>query len=163
MSRKTVIAIVGKIAILTIIASVLFGAWWLWRRLRMGPAVDWNTPGVAAVLVGSLAVLLLAIWWLWWRLPQRQVARLSLKIRDPKARADTEDNFRKTVGQALGGAAVLIGAGTAYLQFTQQQHPARRVQGIPRSPDQQSGRQGLRAARSTRSPCGLAASMLWKA
>jgi hypothetical protein len=29
---------------------------------------------------------------------------------DPMARADTEDNFRKTVGQALGGAAVLIGA-----------------------------------------------------
>src|SRR5262249_8374458 len=39
----------------------------------------------------------------------------------PKDRADTEDNFRKTVGQALGGAAVLIGAGAAYLQFTQQQ------------------------------------------
>ena len=49
------------------------------------------------------------------------MARLALKIRDPKARADTEDNFRKTVGQALGGAAVLIGAGVAYLQFTQQQ------------------------------------------
>ena len=43
------------------------------------------------------------------------------KIRDPKARADVEDNFRKTVGQVLGGAAVLIGAGAAYLQFTQQQ------------------------------------------
>ncbi|MGA8198264.1 MAG: pentapeptide repeat-containing protein [Acetobacteraceae bacterium] len=47
------------------------------------------------------------------------------KIRDPKARADTEDNFRKTVGQALGGAAVLIGAGAAYLQFTQQQQASR--------------------------------------
>jgi hypothetical protein len=44
----------------------------------------------------------------WWQLPQRQVAKLALKIRAPKARADTEDNFRKTVGQALGGAAVLI-------------------------------------------------------
>ncbi len=60
-------------------------------------------------------------WWLWWRLPKREVARLSLKIRDPKARADVEDNFRKTVGQALGGIVVLLGAGSAYLQFSQQQ------------------------------------------
>jgi hypothetical protein len=37
------------------------------------------------------------------------VDRLSLKIRDPKARAEVEDNFRKTVGQLLGGATVLIG------------------------------------------------------
>ena len=44
---------------------------------------------------------------------------------DPKARADAEDNFRKTVGQVLGGAAVLIGAGVAYLQFTQQQQASR--------------------------------------
>jgi hypothetical protein len=46
------------------------------------------------------------------------------QIRDPKARADVEDNFRKTVGQGLGGAAVLIGAGLAYLQFSQQQQTA---------------------------------------
>src|ERR1700722_6865517 len=70
-----------------------------------------------------LAALLLAtaIWWLWWRLPKREAARLALKIRDAKARADVEDNYRKTVGQALGGAAVLLGAGLAYLQFSQQQ------------------------------------------
>jgi uncharacterized protein YjbI with pentapeptide repeats len=75
-----------------------------------------------AMLAGvPLAALLAAIWWLWWQLPQRQVARLALKIRDQKARTDVEDNFRKTVGQALGGAAVLIGAVVAYLQFTQQQ------------------------------------------
>ena len=65
--------------------------------------------------------MLLAAWWLWWRLPKRQVDRLRLTIRDPKARADVEDNFRKTIGQLLGGAAVLIGAALAYLQFTQQQ------------------------------------------
>jgi hypothetical protein len=70
---------------------------------------------VAAVL--ALAVL----WWLSWRLPRQQADRLALKIRDAKARADVEDNFRKTVGQALGGAAVLFGAGLAYLQFSQQQ------------------------------------------
>jgi hypothetical protein len=49
---------------------------------------------------------------------------LRLAIRDPKARAAVEDNFRKTIGQFLGGAAVLIGAGFAYLQFTQQQRSA---------------------------------------
>jgi hypothetical protein len=39
---------------------------------------------------------------------------LRFKIEDSKARADVEDNFRKTVGQLLGGAAVLIGAWLAY-------------------------------------------------
>ncbi len=70
-----------------------------------------------------LAALLLAIavWWLWWRLPKREVARLALKIRDVKTRVDVEDTYRKTVGQALGGIAVLLGAGFAYLQFSQQQ------------------------------------------
>jgi hypothetical protein len=58
-------------------------------------------------------------WWLWWRLPKCQVNRLGLKIRDAKARADAEDNFRKTISQLLGGAAVLVGAVLAYLQFTQ--------------------------------------------
>ena len=73
--------------------------------------------------LATVAALLMvtAIWWLWWRLPKQEVARLSLKIRDAKARVDVEDNFRKTVGQALGGAAVLLGAGLAYLQFSQQQ------------------------------------------
>src|SRR3984957_9246508 len=81
----------------------------------------WITIGLAV-----LAALLLAtaIWWLWWRLPKREAAQLSLKIRDAKARADVEDNYRKTVGQALGGAAVLLGAGLAYLQFAQQQQAA---------------------------------------
>jgi len=67
------------------------------------------------LLTGSAA----AAWWVWWRLPNRQVDRARLP--DPKERADAEDNFRKTSGQLLGGAAVLIGAGIAYLQFTQQQ------------------------------------------
>ena len=80
-----------------------------------------SLPLILLLAVEATLVLLAAIWWLWWRLPGRQVARLSIQIPDPKARADTEDNFRKTVGQALGGAAVLIGAGVAYLQFTQQQ------------------------------------------
>lgn len=75
-------------------------------------------PGL---LPGVVTIVALAAWWLWWRLPKRQVARLRHAIRDPKARTDVEDNFRKTAGQLLGGAAVLIGAGIAYVQFTQQQ------------------------------------------
>src|ERR1700756_3810199 len=80
--------------------------------------------GVIAISIGTGSAILWGAWWLWWRLPKRQVDRLSLKIRDAKARADVEDNFRKTIGQLLGGAAVLIGAGLAYLQFSQQQQTA---------------------------------------
>jgi hypothetical protein len=89
--------------------------------------MHWSIVGALAVGVGIGAVLGGA-WWLWWRLPKRQVDRLSLKIRDPKARADVEDNFRKTIGQLLGGAAVLIGAGVAYLQFSQQQEASHQQQ-----------------------------------
>jgi uncharacterized protein YjbI with pentapeptide repeats len=71
------------------------------------------------VVVSVIAAL--AFWW-WW--PRWQVNRLALEIRDPKARADVEDNFRKTVGQLLGGAAVLFGAWLAFLQFSQQQQTA---------------------------------------
>src|ERR1700739_2148956 len=74
-----------------------------------------------AIIAAELLALPWGIWWLWWRLPQRQVARLAISISDPKARADAENNFRRTVGQALGGAAVLIGVGVAYLQLMRQQ------------------------------------------
>ncbi len=67
-------------------------------------------------------VSLLVSWILWWWLPKYQVSRY--RFADAKTRADIEDNFRKTVGQALGGIAVLIGAVVAYLQFTQQQRAA---------------------------------------
>lgn len=87
--------------------SPLLLVWWPW------------------LLAGAAGVVPLGAWWLWWRLPKRQVDRLRLTIRDAKARADVEDNYRKTIGQLLGGAAVLISAGFAYLQFTQQQQAAR--------------------------------------
>jgi hypothetical protein len=70
---------------------------------------------------------------LWWRLPKRQVERLAPTIQDPKARADVEDNFRKTVTQALGGAAVLIGAGSALFQFLDQQRAAQKQQEVAQS------------------------------
>jgi hypothetical protein len=50
------------------------------------------------------------------------VRSLDIQIHDPKGRADVGDNFRKTVGKVLGGAAVLIGAGAAYLQFSNSPH-----------------------------------------
>ena len=67
-----------------------------------------NTPGVIAIVALGAIFVVELIWWLWWRLPQRQVSRLSLRIRDAKARADVEDQLRKTVGQALAGIMVLI-------------------------------------------------------
>jgi len=79
-------------------------------------------PRLVAGVVAVVAVVVpIGAWWLWWRLPRRQVNRLRLTIRDPKARADVEDNFRKTIGQLLLAAAALVGAGLAYLQFTEQQ------------------------------------------
>ena len=108
------------IAIVVAAVALLWAVWWLWSLL----SPQWDGRTIIAIAVAALPPLA-AIWWLWWRLPRRQVERLALKIRDPKARADTEDNFRKTVGQALGGAAVLFGAGAAYLQFSQQQQTAR--------------------------------------
>ena len=81
-------------------------------------------PGWITFGLPVLAALLLAIaiWWLWWRWPKRKAARLGLT--DPKDRAEVEDNYRKTVGQAIGGIAVLLGAASAYLQFSQQQQAA---------------------------------------
>ena len=71
---------------------------------------------IAVAVVAALA-LLWGIWWLWWRLPRHQAARLAPD--DPKARADVEDNFRKTIGQVLGGAVVLFAVIAGYWQFKQ--------------------------------------------
>ena len=87
--------------------------------------MNWSIAFWPWLLVGILGLIgIFGGWWLWWRLPKRQVDRLQLTIRDAKARADVEDSFRKTMGQLLGGAAVLLGAAFAYLQFQQQQRSA---------------------------------------
>src|SRR6516165_2631766 len=113
--RRLVIALISVMVIFAVFAAgtgiyTAALAWWpfvlvWWPRL----------------LAGAVALVALGAWWLWWRLPKRQVDRLRLTIRDPKARADVEDNFRKTIGQLLLAAAALVGAGLAYLQFTEQQ------------------------------------------
>src|SRR5262249_54387334 len=64
---------------------------------------------------------------LWWWLPKWQANRLRFQIRDAKARADVEDNFRKAIAQLIAGAAVLVGAGFAYYG-TQQTIEASRKQ-----------------------------------
>src|SRR5215213_8909020 len=71
------------------------------------------------LLVLLVIIIAAFLFWLYW--PRWQVKRLRSTMPDTKARADVEDNFRKTAGQLLGGAAVLLGAGFAYLQFQQQQ------------------------------------------
>jgi hypothetical protein len=116
------IAIAIAIAVTT--GVLLWAVWWLWSLL----SPQWDSRTITAITITALAFVA-GIWWLWWRLPKRQVRSLDIQI--PKDCADTEDNFRKTVGQALGGAAVLIGALAAYVQFTQQQQAS----------DQQSLRQ----------------------
>jgi hypothetical protein len=73
-------------------------------------------------IVAVVTVMALGTWWFWWQWPKRQVERLALQT--SKERADAEYNFRKTVTQLLGGAAVLIGAGFALYQFLDQQKAA---------------------------------------
>jgi uncharacterized protein YjbI with pentapeptide repeats len=78
------------------------------------------------VVIIVVVIAALAIWWGW---PKWEAHRRALKSRDPKARADVEDNFRKTLSQLLGGAAVLIGAWltfqTVQTQINSQQQAAR--------------------------------------
>jgi uncharacterized protein YjbI with pentapeptide repeats len=74
------------------------------------------------LLSGVAGLAIYGAWWLWWGLPKHQADRM--RLGDPKERADAEDNIRKTIGQLLGGAAVLLGAAFAYLQFQQQQTSA---------------------------------------
>ena len=68
------------------------------------------------LLIILLGVCALAAWW--W-LPKLAVERFRHEIPDAKTRADVEDNFRKTIGQLIGGAAVILAAGLAYIQTQQ--------------------------------------------
>jgi hypothetical protein len=76
--------------------------------------------------IGLPPIALVAVWWLWWKLPKREVAKLRHSIRNPKDRVDVEDTLRKTIGQALGAIAVLVGAGFALAQFLEQRDTAQK-------------------------------------
>jgi uncharacterized protein YjbI with pentapeptide repeats len=76
----------------------------------------WMSIALVAVACIVVGAALCAIWW--W-VPKLQIRGLTFE--SDKDRAATEDNFRKTVSQVIGGAAVLVGAGLAYLQFSSQQ------------------------------------------
>ena len=117
ISRIVAIIAITVIAALALPWVLSLSISWLWRWLPE----QWDAWIVVAIAADATLVLLAGIWWLWWRLPKRQVRGLDIQIHDPKARADIEDNFRKTLSQALGGAAVLIGAGLALFQYLQQQ------------------------------------------
>jgi hypothetical protein len=93
------------------VLELLFAIWW-WVDLP-----SWLMIATAIALAPPLAY---GAWWLWWRLPKWQLKSLEPEI-PTERRADVEDNFRKTAGQLIGGAAVLIGAGFALFQFLQQQ------------------------------------------
>jgi hypothetical protein len=72
---------------------------------------DWLLAGMAAVI---------ALCALWWGLPKWQMRSVTNEDLKEKGRAGIENDFRVTVGQLLGGAALLIGAAFAYVQFTTQ-------------------------------------------
>ena len=75
--------------------------------------MHWSIVSIIAAV--GIAAAFGGAWWLWWRFPKRQVERFRLTIRDPKARADVEDNFRKTITQVFGGIVVLFGGAAALI------------------------------------------------
>lgn len=73
------------------------------------------TLWIAAILTLILMIAFAAWWWV----PKWQSNRLSIRLNDPKALADIEDNWRKTISQLFAGGAVLIAGAFAYLQFVE--------------------------------------------
>jgi uncharacterized protein YjbI with pentapeptide repeats len=120
--RRLVIALASA---LVIFAAFAAGTGMYAAALALWPLVLVWWPWVLAGAVGVVAV---GAWWLWWWLPRWQVNHLRLTIYDPKAWADVEDNFRKTITQLFAGLVTLFAgivalsaAVIAYLQLSQQQ------------------------------------------
>jgi hypothetical protein len=83
--------------------------WNTWRG-RAGTLLTASLRRAEGMTMPKIALappLAYGAWWLWWRLPKWQLKSLEPKIptENPKERADVEDNFRKTAGQLIGGAA----------------------------------------------------------
>ena len=86
----------------TILAALIgFSLWWLQQ-----PIIWWL---LAIISIGCAVAA-------WWYVPRWSADNLRSDIPDAKARADVEDNFRKSIGQLLGGAAVIMAAALAYDQ-----------------------------------------------
>jgi hypothetical protein len=122
--RKTIVG--GAVVLATMLIGGVLGA--IEEELRRAFLSLWRIVAIIVAMVAAVALTAAALrglWWFWWTLPKREVDRLRPIIFDPAARVNAEDNIRKTVGQLIGGAAVLIGAGLgvafAYVQFSQQQ------------------------------------------
>src|SRR5947209_5303163 len=95
---RRIIMVVIAIAVVTALLAlpVLLPTWMTAVAERFAEVIPPLSFGM--VIVGAIEialVLLVTIWWLWWRLPKRQMK--SITAGDPKARADIEDNFRKTI------------------------------------------------------------------
>jgi uncharacterized protein YjbI with pentapeptide repeats len=92
------------------------------------PHVAFLSTGLIVGVIVGLA-LLLAAGWFWWAWPKREIERLRPMIFDSAARANAEDNIRKTISQVLSSVIVLIAAGVAatvgYLQLLSQQQASR--------------------------------------
>jgi uncharacterized protein YjbI with pentapeptide repeats len=93
---------------------MLVGGW----QMDLSSWVSRPSLDTVAISVG-MGLLVLALLAAWWWVPKWQVSTLRLTVYDPKASADVEDNFRKTLGQLFGGIAVLLGAAFAYYQAQQ--------------------------------------------
>ena len=111
--------VIALASVLVILAAFAAGTGMYTAALALWPLLLVWWPWLVAVVA-------LGAWRLWWRLPKREVDRLRLTIRDPKARTDVEDNFRK-IAQLLLAATALVGAGLAYLPFQQQQRSSHDV------------------------------------
>src|SRR5215470_15325967 len=72
---------------------------------------EWQAAAVH-LGIGALIVLALAAWW-WF--PKWQIRRYH--VRDVAARGTLEDNFRKTIGQLIGGVGLIAGLFFTFAQF----------------------------------------------
>jgi hypothetical protein len=119
------VRIAAVLVAVAVVLESLFAIWWWWGR-----AANLDLSLVTVLIIVPLVLLPWGVWFLWWQLPKLLVSSLALKIRDPKARADVEDNFRKTIFQAITGVGAAIAALFAYLQYFQQQQVAHEQQQV---------------------------------